>query len=259
MINSIKIKESLKDKKINIIYKEETESTNTDLKALALNGAEAGTTVIAAMQRGGRGRLGRSFCSPKGGGLYLSYLIKPIKIPPEDIVRITAAVSVVVTGAVEKVVGIFPKIKWVNDIIYKNKKICGILCETVWKGRTPYIVIGIGMNLRRVSIPDELLDIVGFINDFKSDFDEDELAKEIILGLYELEDIIINKKYIKKYKEKSCLIGKEIFVIKNTKEEAIALDIDENGGLLVRYKNGAEEVLSSGEVSIKIKEDKNYE
>ena len=114
----------LKNKKIE--YFEEISSTNTILKERAVKGEPENTIIVAEYQTAGRGRLGKTFFSPRGCGVYLSYLIKP-DIQAQDAVYITVAAAVAMVRALNKVLGIKTQVKWVNDIYYCDKKLCGIL------------------------------------------------------------------------------------------------------------------------------------
>ena len=125
---------------------ETIDSTNTYLKQLAEAGAEGGTAVIAHSQTGGRGRLGRSFHSPAGSGIYLSYLLRP-NCKPEGLMHLTCAVAVAMCDAVEKTTGLRPGIKWTNDLVWQKRKLGGILTELGFEnGLVSYAVVGIGIN-----------------------------------------------------------------------------------------------------------------
>ena len=114
----------LKDEEnFNITVLSETESTNSLLKELAKQGAQEGTVIIADSQTGGRGRYDRKFHSPKGCGIYMSILLRPT-LPATDSVLITAAAATAVSEAVLKVCGKTTQIKWVNDLLLDNNKIC---------------------------------------------------------------------------------------------------------------------------------------
>ncbi len=123
------------------------DSTNTKLRELAFDGADSGYVVMANQQTCGRGRLGRSFMSPKDTGIYLSMLLRPDCLP-KDCPAITAWTGVAVSRAIKRVTGISPSIKWVNDLYMSDKKICGILSELSVEsesGHVQHIIVGIGM------------------------------------------------------------------------------------------------------------------
>ena len=125
-------------------------STNQEAKRMALESAEQGSAVLAEEQSAGRGRLGRSFFSPRGNGLYMSVILRP-KADVSNAVLITTAAAVGVCRAIDTVTGRHPQIKWVNDLYLNEKKICGILTEAVTNFETGVIesvVVGIGINFK---------------------------------------------------------------------------------------------------------------
>jgi BirA family biotin operon repressor/biotin-[acetyl-CoA-carboxylase] ligase len=134
-----------------IIRLDVTESTNLMALEAGEQGAAPGTVVAASSQTGGRGRLNRSWLSPPGMGLYFSVILRP-KIAPENLPKITLAAGLAVCKAVEAAYGIFPKIKWPNDLQLDGRKFAGILTETgsmqnVSTGQQPLVVVGVGLNL----------------------------------------------------------------------------------------------------------------
>ena len=125
------------------------ESSNRTAKLLALDGAPHGTLVLTAHQSAGRGRLGRRFESPAGKGVYCSVLLRP-EMPAANAQSATISAAVAVCRAVKKLCGLDLAIKWVNDLYYKGKKVCGILTEAgtdLESGRLEWLVVGIGLNL----------------------------------------------------------------------------------------------------------------
>ena len=120
----------------------ETDSTNTRLKEWAREGRIAAPYVLTAdSQTAGRGRLGRRFVSPPGTGLYMSILIAPPK--NTDAGKITVLAAVAVCRTIHELTGLQPKIKWVNDLFLRGKKVCGILAEKINEG----VIVGIGINV----------------------------------------------------------------------------------------------------------------
>lgn len=233
----------------------ETDSTNRQCIALALEGAEEGTTVVADKQTAGRGRRGRSFYSPSGTGIYLSILIRP-KFNISESVLVTVAASVAVSKAIEKVCGIEPQIKWVNDIYYNSRKVCGILTEAVTdfeSGRISAVVTGIGINCSTTEFPD---DISGTAGCLPGSFSRNELAAAVIDEFLTVISHIEDRDFIPYYREHSMITGKNINVYSVGKDPvpAYAEGIDNNGGLIIRYEDGTGTVLTTGEVSIRIRE-----
>lgn len=249
-----KIEELIENCDNNIIVMDEVDSTNLELKRLAKGGAKDGTVVVADYQTSGRGRLGRSFFSPAGSGIYMSLLLKP-SFEEERATLVTTAVSVAVCRAIERVSGKRPLIKWVNDLYLDDKKICGILTEAIRNavsGKIEYIVIGIGVNCTKTEFPDDIKNIAGSVCEKAENFSRNELIAEIIKEINIMGDFADSKNFIDDYKQRSLVIGKEIRILGESEELAKAVDIDENGGLVVRLVSGETKILSSGEISIRL-------
>lgn len=249
------LNESLQGNEI-LVYKT-IDSTNTEAKKLAVSGAAHGTVIISEEQTAGRGRRGRSFYSPKGLGIYMSFVLKPT-IHVQDSVLITTAASVAVSRAIDKVTGIQTKIKWVNDLFYKDKKICGILTEAVTDcdtGCIDSLILGIGINfcMDPAFVPVELKEIVGGLFETKpADITRNLLCAQIINEVMELCDHLTEREFLHEYKEKSMVIGERILVIgQGEPTPAQALDIDSTGGLVVEFDSGEQQTLTSGEISIR--------
>lgn len=127
------------------------DSTNNEIKRRAVSGSVDGLVILADQQTGGRGRRGRSFVSPAGKGLYLSAALKP-HCPLERVSSLTAWTAVALCDAIEQVCGVRPGIKWPNDLVLQDKKLCGVLTEMELEAETGslgYVIIGIGINLRQ--------------------------------------------------------------------------------------------------------------
>jgi len=130
---------------------DKVDSTNTRLKALAAEGAPAGTALLAEEQTGGRGTRGRSFQSPRGDGLYLSVLLRP-KASMRELLTLTGWAAVAVREGIERVCGAPCRIKWLNDVYLNGRKLVGILTELSFLGESgepDYVVIGIGVNVNQ--------------------------------------------------------------------------------------------------------------
>lgn len=235
-------------------------STNSYIKDIQ-NNSPNGMVVVAEEQTSGRGRMNRSFFSPAKKGIYMSILLFP-EINITDINLITVLSAVAVAYAIQNITGISPSIKWINDILYQDKKLCGILTEASIEGesgRVSYIVIGIGINISTLSseFPNEIKDIAVSINEItnKNCF-RNALISEILNRIEEyyldLTERGNKKEFIKRYKEKLCILGQDIEIIQGNKhKKARAIDIDENAGLIVLNELGELQTLGSGEISIK--------
>ena len=240
-----------------VIVLDDIDSTNNYLKKLAEDGEKENTVVIAKHQSGGKGRMGRSFFSPKSG-LYMSILLRP-NFSAEKSLFITTATAVAVSDAIDSLSDKSSSIKWVNDVFIDSKKVCGILTEAsidFETGGLSYAVVGLGVNLYHPAdgFPEDIKNIAGTV--FDSEISGDEKAKfaaEIINGFFNIYNNFENSDYMKKYKSKSFILGKKINVIKGDKKiPATAIDIDDEARLLVEYETGERESLFSGEVSIKL-------
>lgn len=231
-------------------------STNTVAKALALEGVPHGTVVIAAEQTSGRGRMGRSFYSPPNTGIYLTLILRP-DLKPEDSLLITTCSAVAAARAIESIANVRADIKWVNDILVKGKKVCGILTEASLNfesGRLEYAVVGIGVNITTRDFPDGLNSTAGAVLAEKpSDIPIcSALAAEVLNNMAECMNSLTDRQWLDEYRKRSFLIGKEILVLKgNDKLAATAIGIDDKAGLIVRYDDESTETLSCGEVSVR--------
>ena len=235
-----------------------TDSTNTRLKELAKAGAAHGTVVVAGQQRAGRGRLGRSFHSPEGLGLYLSLLLRP-GCRPEEMMHLTCAAGVAVCDGIEAVTHVRPGIKWINDLVLRRRKLGGILTELSVDPKTglvDYAIVGIGINCRHRSedFPPELHDIATSFRMEQMDVEPSVLAASIIEALCRMDPILLTKKspIMAQYRKDCITLGQEITICRfDSRQSARALDVDENGALVAELPDGSVQHVASGEVSVR--------
>ena len=225
--------------------------------------------IVAEKQTAGRGRSGRTFVSPAKTGIYLTVIYAP-KGGITDPAKITAFSAVAVCRAIKKLYGIQPSIKWINDIFYNGKKICGILTEGTTNFETGIIeaaVIGIGVNIEEnaEAFGGELSKVAGGLfareegtgtpNSTNLSVTRAQLAAQIagetLQVLSEPAETVIQE-----YKALSFIIGREVEVhtlIDSTQGiyKATAVDIDQNAALVVQLPDGTKKTLISGEVSLK--------
>ena len=238
---------------------DEVTSTNTLLKEMGRQGAPAGTVLVANRQTGGRGRLGRSFLSPGGVGVYLSALIRP-DCAPTELMHLTCAVAVAMCDAVEAAFGFRPGIKWTNDLVVGTRKLGGILTELGLDpktGRVSYAVLGIGINCGQT----------------ESDFDEsirsmatsarmvlgkpadrNLLIAEMVKALETMDRQLLHSRdaMLARYRRDCMTLGQYVSILRGDEvRHAQALDIDAEGGLVVRYDSGETGTVTSGEVSVR--------
>lgn len=244
---------SFKGTGIKTFFLNEIDSTNNEAKRLLTKGERAPLLLVAETQFGGRGRMGRSFFSPKGG-LYFTLVLPGDSVKDSDL--ITTAASLGVLRAIEKTTGKKCSIKWVNDVYLDGKKIVGILTEgsySMESGLFDSFIIGIGINLRvkESEFPDSLKDIAGSIYpNGEGSLSRMDLLKEAVKSVI----AVIDEDFIEEYKRECFLIGKRIYRLKGGEyREALALDIDSKGHLIVEYEDGERDTLSSGEVKILLK------
>lgn len=235
-------------------------STNNTAKQMAAEEQKEGTTILSKEQTGGRGRLARSFHSPKDMGVWMSVILRP-KIEPEQATIFTIMAAVAVNNAIEALCGERPKTKWTNDILLNNKKLCGILTEMSIEAETQsiqHIIIGIGINVNNQSFPPEIENIATslFMHTNKPQ-NRAQIAAEV---LNQLDQLYTNgyhdknkSKLISLYRSDLNMLGKEVKLIRGNKESIVtAIDIDQNGCLIVQNSDKSIEVVNSGEVSIRV-------
>lgn len=258
-LSAAEISRYITDSSVRVEYIDCVDSTNTALKQRAENGESEGLLLVASEQTAGRGRLGRSFSSQKGSGVYFSILLRP-DLNPADSLLITTCAAVSAAKAIETVSCKKTAIKWVNDIYMNDRKVAGILTEAsfdIKKGKLAYAVLGIGINICFDSVPDEIKDIADSV--FTKDDIFPDAAAQIVaqtvnnfMAEYRM---LTQKRFMPFYKEHDYLENQPIKVIKPSSErDAVAKGIDDDFRLLVEYDDGSEEYLSSGEVSAKRKE-----
>ena len=237
-----------------IIYLDSVDSTNTYAKTLAQSGAPHGTCVLAGTQSAGRGRMGRSFSSPAGMGVYLSVILRP-ECKPEDLMHLTCCVGVAMCDAVEKAIGIRPQIKWINDLVVNRKKLGGILTElSVGKsGLVDYAIIGIGINCcqQNEDFPTELREIATSLALIAKQVSPVDLAGQMLISLYAM-DITQKEETMRRYKADCLTLGQQVTVLRGDETySGKAIDLDTDGGLVVELTDGRRNTVSSGEVSIR--------
>jgi len=238
---------------------ETVESTNTLAKQLAAEGAPHGTILIADSQTGGRGRMGRTFHSPSGCGIYFSLILRP-DCKAEQLMHLTCAAGVAACDAIEEVTGFRPGTKWINDLVAGKKKLGGILTELSIApndGKVQYAVIGIGINCNHSpeDFPPELRDIATSLAAVtKNSCDRARLCAALTEALWKMSSQLISSKesIMSRYRKDCITTGKRVVILRGEeKRYATALSVDDDGGLLVAYGDGTTEVVSSGEVSVR--------
>ena len=254
LLSKLNIEQFLNVNLQKVLVLKETESTNNLAKELALQGINS-AIVVSESQTKGRGRLNREFYSPKNKGIYLSVLLRP-NIELKNASKITAFCGICVAKAIESLASVKVGIKWVNDLFINGKKVGGILTESAINGETrslDYVVIGIGVNVFDDEYPDFIKDIATNIEkESGAIVNKNELIAKIVNNLFDVENAVSNNSFLKEYKQRQIILNKQIKVVSlNDEFYGVAIDIDENGNLIVN-NNGTVQTISAGDVSIKI-------
>ena len=230
------------------------DSTNEEIKRRAATGEESGLLIAAERQTGGKGRLGRSWKSDSGG-LYFTFLLRP-ELPPNEISGITLAAGYGVCVAVREFTGLDARIKWPNDIIIGSKKICGILTEmTAQTDRVDFVAVGIGINVNNKEFPEEIKDKATSLylesgmeidrNDFLSVVigDLDIAAGQFLSGF--------PRNMKEHFKSLCATLGRNVTAHRGGRIiEGTAVDITDEGNLLIRDNSGEPVEINSGEVVV---------
>ena len=240
-----------------IIWLDTIDSTNTYAKQLAREGAPEGTVVIADHQTGGRGRMGRSFSSPAGMGIYMSVILRPDCLP-EELMHLTCASGLYACLAVENyATTATPRIKWANDLVLGSRKLGGILTELSVDSKSRKIdwaIIGIGINCcqKAKDFPPEIRDIACSLN--MEPEDRVNLIVELVRQLHTLrQDIFAERALIMESFFSHCItIGQRISIVRGDEvQHGKAISIDPDGALEVLLDDGRDIWVTSGEVSIR--------
>jgi BirA family biotin operon repressor/biotin-[acetyl-CoA-carboxylase] ligase len=236
-----------------IQYFDTLDSTNTYAKQLATEGAPEGTVILAGQQTGGRGRLGRSFSSPAGMGIYLSVILRPDCLP-EELMHLTCATGVAAANAIGRPsVGI----KWTNDLVLGKRKLGGILTELSVDpatGKVAWVVVGIGINCcqKPWQFSEEIRDMACSLDMDQQDVPR--LIADLITALQQMRSSLLTHKseMMAQFSQRCVTIGSEISILRGEEvRHGKAVGVDENGGLQVVYSDGSIGTVTSGEVSIR--------
>jgi len=237
-----------------IIYFDQIDSTNLYAKKMG-DTLDDGTVITCEEQKTGRGRLGKTWESQKGS-ICMSILIKP-EIKLHHVSKITQVCAAAVSMALDEL-SINTQIKWPNDIIMNNKKICGILTEMKAEmNALTFIVIGIGLNVNNDSFPDEIQNTATSIFlETGSGFQKNIIAAKILNNFEILYDEFIKDNYktsLDICRKKSYVLGKQINLIENNiVKRAKAIDLGNEGELIVQYEDGRIDNIISGEISVRL-------
>ncbi len=227
------------------------DSTNDEMKRRAEKGEEEISLLIAEEQTRGRGTKGRSFFSPDGTGIYMSFLLRPT-YAPQDCTFLTTMTAVSCAKAVEKVTGIKLQIKWVNDLYLKGKKVGGILSQAHLSKNCKDIewaIVGIGINLSEPDggFPGELKEIATALGKQDGEI-KNRLISEIVNEFILYYRNLVKKEFIQEYSERLLGLNEEITVKEGEEEyKGTVIGIDDMCRLKIRLSDGSEKILSSAQ------------
>ena len=240
-----------------IFFRREVGSTNDWAKELAELGAEEGTVAIAETQTAGRGRLGRDWISPRGG-LWFSVILRP-KMSPSEAVGLVFVAGLAVAEVLQGKYGLKVETKWPNDVLVNGKKVCGVLAEMNTKGRTVnFVVLGFGLNanfLVEKVFPKSLEKAATSLEkEIGKKVNLEQLFRSILERLEDICDLLLKEgsvEVLRKWKRYAGFLGCRVEV-KSDDERwiGLALDVDDDGSLVVRLRDGEVMHFFAGDVSI---------
>ena len=235
-----------------IIYFPILDSTMEAARREALWGAEAGTVIIAEQQSGGRGRLQRKWISPRGG-LALSIILRPNIDHLPYMIMIS---SLAVVNSIQAITSLNPQIKWPNDILINEKKICGILIENdLRQNSLHHAIIGIGINVNmHISDYPEIASFATSLSDqLGREISKLDLLRQVLIEMERLYQLLSQKEYIlAQWKDNLITLGQSIEINMGNKiYKGIAESVSKEGNLLLRQKNGTLVRIVAGDVTLR--------
>lgn len=238
-----------------VIYFQKIDSTNEYAKRIAFQEDE-GTIIVTDTQIRGYGRKFRAWASPKGG-LWMSVILKP-KIEPERLPKIVFVGALAVVEALRDL-GVEARIKWPNDVLVNERKVCGILVEGKYsESEINYVVLGIGLNvnIERNELPENIRsDSTSLSEVLGVKLPIEEVFKAVVRYLEHWYTLFLEGRYaeiLDKWREYSAVLGKKVRILSEEGGfEGVACDIDEFGALIVETANGKREKVIYGDVSLR--------
>ena len=234
-------------------YHGELSSTFDRARVLNREGMPHGTVILAERQTAGRGRLGRSFHSPGGTGLYFSLLLRPA-LSLETLLPLTAFAGVAVCESIMSLTDLRPQCKWPNDVLIGEKKVCGILAESVIGANVPVIMLGIGLNVNACSFPPPLEQTA--VSLLQSSGRPVSREKLLAVLLTRLEDLLHtgftenHDAWLTRYRALCVTPGRRVTITQGNRVRCgLALAVADSTALQVRFDDGTEELVHSGEVT----------
>ena len=229
-------------------------STNTELARLASAGAEEGLSIVADEQTAGRGRLQRAWSSPKGAGLYFSILLRP-KIPQRHWPLITFLAALAAGDALAEGVGVETDIKWPNDLLSGERKICGILAEAIDTPNGRAVVLGIGINLTQNAFPADLANVATSVSETTGRPPERETILSALLAALSRWYALLNEpggreKIVAAWSSRSSYASGRLVQVSNGEElwQGTTSGIEQDGALRLRTESGEIRLVRAGDV-----------
>ena len=240
---------------VRFILKEEVGSTNDELQLLAKSGMDEVTVMLSESQTLGKGRMGRTFHSPKGSGIYMSILLRPDFLP-EDCNLLTPMTAVAVARAIEAVLSVKTDIKWVNDIYLSGRKVAGILTKAAFSSqdKTDYVIVGIGINL---TVPEggfneEIKDIAGALRKEVSSAERDRLVGVFLREFLSYYNSMPKVTFSEEYRKRLLYVGEKITVReKGSFYSATVIGVNERLQLEILTEDGKKKTLYTEEITIR--------
>jgi BirA family biotin operon repressor/biotin-[acetyl-CoA-carboxylase] ligase len=260
IVNVERLQESLRTKRFgkNIIFLREVDSTNDLAKELAGYGAVEGTVVVAETQTTGRGRLGREWFSPVGG-LWFSVVLRPA-LKPEGAVRLVFVACLAVAEVLRELYGLKSETKWPNDVLVKGRKVCGMLTEMNTTGeKVNYVIVGVGVNANfdvKKTLPEGLWDSATALEaELGRKVRLEELFRALLEKLEDVYDQFLKEGFnpiLDKWKTYAGFLGYRVDVTNETEKfSGLALDVDNEGALVLRLENGTIKRVFVGDVTLR--------
>ena len=245
--------------KVRFIFEEEVTSTNDELDILARNGEDEILVMLSESQTKGKGRMGRTFHSPKGSGIYMSILLRPL-FSPEDCNLLTPMTAVAAAKAIEAVLSVKTDIKWVNDIYVNGRKAAGILTKAAFSSadKTDYVIVGIGINLTvpKEGFHEEIKDIAVALKKEVSLSERDKLVGVFLREFLSYYKSMPEVTFSGEYQKRLLYVGEKITVReKESFYSANVIGVNGRLQLEVLTEDGKKKTLYTEEITIRKNEE----
>lgn len=236
-------------------FRQEVDSTNKWAKELAEDGAEEGTITLAQTQEAGRGRLGREWISPKGG-LWFSVILRPNQ-KVREAAKLVFVAGLAVAEVLQEKYKFEVETKWPNDVLVKGRKICGILCEMNTKGEhVNYLILGVGLNANfhvDNMLPESIRSEATSIEDeLGTKIQLESLLKTLLQKMEECYRSFLETGFayvLRRWKTYAAFLGRQIIVGEPQRLDGLAMDVDNDGALIVKLYDGTIQKVLAGDVA----------